>query len=104
MRLRLRVSTRSMPSSLAAMSASRPGHDRIFGIELALVAETAADIGRDNPHRALRDAELLGHQPPDVMRHLSRGVERELRCAGAAERECCARLDGRPDKPVVDQL
>src|SRR5262249_59005762 len=75
-----------------------------FRIELTLVAETAAHVGRDDAQRAFGNAELLGHLPANVMRRLRRAVERELlalRIDGADDR---ARLDRRSDQAVVDEI
>jgi hypothetical protein len=51
---------------------------------LALGAEAAADVGRDDAHRVLRDLELLGDELADVVRHLRRGVKQQLVALGAA--------------------
>ncbi len=60
------------PAHRAAEPARREGDDAFLRIELALVAEAAADVGRDHAQRALGDAELLGHRAADVMRRLGR--------------------------------
>src|SRR5262245_53684539 len=81
-----------------------PGDDPLFRIELALVAETAAHVGRHHAQRAFGNAELLGHLSANVMRRLRRAVERELlalRIDGADDR---AWLDRRPDQAVVDAI
>ena len=65
------------PAHRAAQPARGPGDDALLRIELALVAEAAADIGRDHAQRALGDAELLGHLAANVMGGLRGGVERE---------------------------
>ena len=80
----------------------RPGDDGLLGIMLALVAEAAADVGRDQADGGLRQAKLLGHGAADVMRHLRRGIEREL--AGAAVGQHRARLDRSADQPVVGEV
>ena len=80
----------------------RPGDDGLLGIVLALVAEAAADVGRDQPDGGLRQAELLGDGAADVMRHLRRAIKREL--AGAAVGQHRTRLDRSADQPVVDEV
>src|SRR5262249_20805662 len=50
------------PAHRTVEPARGPGDDRLLGIELALVSEAAADIGRNHAQRALTDTELLGHQ------------------------------------------
>src|SRR6516164_8207347 len=92
------------PAHGTAQPARGPGDDPLLRIELALVAETAAYVGRDDAQRALGNAELLGHLPANVMRRLGRAVKRELvalRIDGADDR---ARLDRGPDQAVVDEI
>ena len=80
----------------------RPGDDGLLGIVLALVAEAAADVGRDQTDGGLRQPKLLGDGAADVMRHLRRGIEREL--ARAAVGQHRARLDRSADQPVVGEV
>ena len=92
------------PPHRTPQPARRPGDDRFLRIELALVAEAAADVGRDHAHRALGHAELLGHLPANVVGRLGRAVERELLGIRQAEREHRAWLDRRADQAVVDEI
>ncbi len=55
-----------------------PGDAELLGLQHALVAETAADIRRDDADAALRDAEVLGERGADHVRHLRRGIDHEL--------------------------
>ena len=82
----------------------RPRDDALLRIELALVAETAAHIGRDHAQRALGDAELIGDLTADVMGRLGRGVERELPALGLDCSDERARLDRRSHQAVVDDV
>ena len=95
---------RSDPADRSPQPARRPGDDAFLGIELALVAETAADIGRDDAQRALRDAELLGDRAADVVRRLRRAIEREPVGHRVDRGDRGARLDRRADQPVVDEV
>ena len=54
--------------------------------------------------RAFGDAELLGDQAADMVRHLGRAVERELVARRIDGRDRGARLDRRPDQAVVDEI
>ena len=84
--------------------ARRPGDEPLLGIDLALVAEAAADVRRDHAQRALGNAELLGHLLADVVRSLRRARERE----GAGHRVDCrkrrARLERGADEAIVDEI
>ena len=92
------------PAHRAAQPARGPGDDPLLRIELALVAEAAADIGRDHAQRALGDAELLGHLAANVMGGLRRGVEREPAAVRLGGGDGRARLDRRPHQAVVDEI
>ena len=92
------------PTHRALQSARGESHDRFFRIELALVAEAAADVGGDDAHRALRQAELLGDHAPDVVRHLGRTQERELGVAGRRYCKRSARLDRGADQTIVEEF
>ena len=92
------------PPHRTAQPAGGPGDDPLLRIELALVAEAAADIGRDDAQRALGNAELLGHLAANVMGGLGRRIEREpaaIRLGGGDGR---ARLDRRAHQAVVDEI
>jgi hypothetical protein len=71
---------------------------------LALVAEAAADVGRDQANAAFGYTELLGDIAADVMRHLRRAVERELVARSVRHCQHRARLDGAADEAVVDEI
>ena len=92
------------PADRTAQPPRRPGDERLLRVELALVAEAAAHIGRDHAQRALGHAELLGHLLADVVRCLRRAHKRELAGAGLDRREHRARLDRRADEAVVDEI
>ena len=95
---------RRHPAHRTAEPPRRPGDEPLLGIELALVAEAAAHIGRDHAQRALRHAELLGHLLADVVRRLGRAHQREPVGAGLDRREHRPRLDRRADQAVVDEI
>ena len=98
------LGARRHPAHRAAQPARRPRDDRLLGIVLALVAEAAADVGRDHSDRELGEAELLGDEPADEVGHLRGRVERERIPVGARERDRRARLDGAAGEPVVVEL
>ena len=92
------------PPDRTAQPAGGPGEDPLLRIELALVAEAAAHVGRDHAQRALGDAELLGHLAANMMGGLGGGVEREpaaIRFGGGDRR---ARFDRRSHQAVVDEI
>ena len=95
---------RRHPAHRAEEPPRRPDHERLLGIELALVAEAAADVGRDHPQRALGDAELLGDLLADVVRRLRRTHQREPAGGGLDGGERGARLERRADEAVVDEI
>ena len=62
----------------------RPDQRGLFGIEIDLRAEAAADVGRDDAHLVLRQAEHEGrHQQPLDVRVLAGDIER-VAVVGAA--------------------
>ena len=50
----------------------------LLGVDVELRAEAAADVGRDHAHLRLGDAADRGHERAHEVRHLGRGVERQL--------------------------
>ena len=83
----------------------RPGDDDVLGVEVDLRAEAAADVGRDDAHLVLGQAEHEGgHQQPLDVRVLARDVERVAVVGAAVARVRRARLDRVRDQPVVDEL
>src|SRR5439155_22196059 len=54
-----------------------PGQRDLFAAEQTLVAETAADIGRNHANRAVAEAQAFGHAALHDMRHLRRRDQRE---------------------------
>jgi len=63
--------------------------------EDALVAETAADVGRDHPHLAVLEAQAVGQAGAHDVRHLGRAVDGELLEAAVPERDHALALDRR---------
>ena len=55
-----------------------PGERDLLAAQQALVAEAAADIGRDDADRAVREAEALGKPGLHDVRHLRRGDDGEI--------------------------
>jgi len=70
----------------------------------ALVAEAAAHIRRDDAQVAFRKAQFLGEEAPHVVRRLRRVIDRQTAGRRIRYGEDGTRLDGRPDKAVVDQI
>ena len=80
-----------------------PGERRdrdLLGIERALHAEPAADIGGDHPDAVRRDPEQLGERLADHARDLGRGPEREGARAGLPLGEARSILDGDGGMPM----
>ncbi len=92
------------PSDRPPQGARRIRDDRLLGVMLALVAEAAADVGRDHAHASLRDAELLGDQAAHMVRDLGRDIKRELVASRIANRQHRARFERRADQAVVDEV
>ena len=55
-----------------------PGEQKLFRLHQGFVAESAADIGRDDAQLLLVDAEAFGEAGPDQMRNLGRRDQHEL--------------------------
>src|ERR1700741_1633519 len=78
--------------------ARRPDDERLLRVMLALVAEAAAHVARDDAQSAFVDAELLAYIAPDVVRRLRAAVKRVAGGDGAA------RLDRRAAQAIVREL
>ena len=65
----------------------RPGDEDLFGVQHALVAEAAADVGRDHPDIALLQPQTFGQPGAHHVRHLGRHVNHELVVLVVAEGE-----------------
>ena len=93
------------PLDRAVDALRRPHHRRLFGVEVDLRAEAAADVGRDHAHLVLGQAEHeRRHQQPLDVRVLVRDVERVAVVGAAVRRDRGARLDRVRDQPVVDDV
>ena len=68
-------------------------HQRLFGIDVQLAAEAAADLGRDHAH-AVSPAvpSIPADQRAQQVRNLGGGVERQLPSAPGAFGDHAARL------------
>ena len=66
------------PAHRAAAAQREPGEADFLGQQDALVAEAAADVGRDHPDLALVEAEAFGEAGADDVRHLRGGVHHQL--------------------------
>ncbi len=86
------------PLHRPAQPPRRPDDQRLLRVVLALVAEAAADVARDDAQVRLGDAELLADVAADMVRRLRSDVER------VAGRRRAARLDRRAAQPVIHQL
>ena len=93
------------PFHRTADLAGGPGDDGLFRVVVDFGAETAADVGGDDPQLVLRDVQHVGaHQQPDHMRVLAGGVEGEVGGGGIEVAERDAGLHRVWDQPVVGQV
>ena len=92
------------PAHRQAQPSRRPGDDAFFRVELTLVAEAAADIGRHDPQRAFGDPKLLGDCTADVVRRLRGAIERQPVGGRVDRRHRCTRLDRRADEAIVHEV
>ncbi len=90
------------PTDRTLEAPRRPGQNCLLRIMLALVAEAAAHIGRDDAHCGLCDPKLLGDETANVVRHLRRAVEREAVRLRIGDNS--ARLHGGASKPIIDEI
>ena len=80
-------------------------HDRLVGVVVDLAAESAADLGCDDPHLVLWHAERgERHQQPVHVRVLARHVDRHLAGRRVVGGEHRAWLDRVRDQAVVAQV
>ena len=63
------------PLDRRADRAGGDAHEHLLARDHALLPEAAADVGRDDPHPVLVEAEDPGHGGADEVRDLRRGVE-----------------------------
>ena len=66
------------PADGMAAAKREPAEADFLGKQNALVAEAAADVGRDDADAAFLQAEAFGEAGANDMRHLARGMEHEL--------------------------
>ena len=66
------------PAHRPAELPRQAGADDLLGQQDALVAEAAADVGRDDAHLALVEAEAVGEAGLGDVRHLGRGRDDHL--------------------------
>ena len=66
------------PAHRTAEQARDAGADDLLGQQDALVAEAAADVGRDDAHLAFVEAEAIGQAALGDVRHLGRGGDDHL--------------------------
>ena len=81
------------PAQRGADLARSPGERDLLRQQDALVAEAAADVGRDHADLALVDAEALCQARAHDVRLLGRGVNDELAEPGMPARDHAAALD-----------
>ena len=90
------------PAHRPAHQPRGPGQARLLGVVIGLLAEAAADIGRNHPDRVLRRAQGVARKPlADEMRVLGGGPERVAATAAVVVADGRARLDGARCEPVV---
>ena len=95
---------RRRPFDRPAATLRRPQHQNVFGIEIGLHAEAAADIGRDHPDFRLRHMKHIGRQRcTHAVRILRRGVERQSAVSGVIQADGAAWLDRVCGDAIVDQ-
>ena len=73
----------------------------LLGVDVDLRAEAAADVGRDHAHLRLGDAADRRDERAHEVRHLRRGVERELAAGRDPVGDDGARLDRHRREPLV---
>ena len=83
------------PANGMAATKREPAEADFLGEQNGLVAEAAADVGRDDADAAFFQAEAFGEAGADDMRHLARGVENELVGAVVEHGDAAAPLDRR---------
>ncbi len=79
------------PLDRAPELARRPAGEELLAVDLELLAEAAADLGRDHAHVILAEPEQERHEQAHEVRNLGRGVERQR--AGPVVGEHAAALD-----------
>ena len=87
------------PLDRPAESAGDQHGQHLFGRDLQLGSEAAADVGRDDPDVLLRDAGDQGQHDPEHVRDLGRGPEREFTADARADHR--ARLHRGRDQPLL---
>ena len=93
------------PLDRAVDALRRPHHRRLFGVEVDLRAEAAADVGRDHADLVLGQAEHeRGHQQPLDVRVLAGDVERVAIVAAAVRGDRGAWFDRVRNEAVVDDV
>ena len=76
-------------------------HQRLFGVDVELGAEAAADLGRDDAQQILRHAENAGDQGAQQVRDLGGGIQGQRFLAGAPLGDHAARLHGGRDQALA---
>ncbi len=83
------------PAHRAVEMARQPAEADLLGLQQALPAEAAADVGRDHADALLRDAQALRQAVAHDVRHLGRGGEHELVEPVVPLGDCSFSLQGR---------
>jgi hypothetical protein len=91
---------RLRPLDRKAELARRPAGEQLLAVDLQLLAEAAADVGRDHADVILAEAEQQRHEQPDEVGNLRRGVQRQR--PGTVVGDDAAALDRRAGDAVVD--
>ena len=69
-------------------------HERFFGVDVELAAESAADFGRHHAQPVFFEPQHLRHQRAQQVRNLSGGMQRKRSIAGVPFRHHAARFHG----------
>ena len=83
------------PANRMTAAKREPAEADFFGEQDPLVAEAAADVGRDDADAALLQAKTFGKAGANDMRHLARRVEHELIAAMVEHGDAAPPLDRR---------
>ena len=85
--------------------AQHPRHRRdevVLGVGADLAAEASSDVLRDDPYRALRQAQGAAHEEPDEVRVLARHPDRQLLVVGLVLGDHPARLHRRRSQALLE--
>ncbi len=95
------------PADWPPQTVGEGGDHDLFREDVGLEPEASPDLGRDDPHRPLRQPQAAGDQGPRQVRHLGRGPDRQPLAVGRGDDpavlEWERRLAGRPKSALENQ-